>query len=1034
MASRWSFAASTARFPRNRLSNSPHTLLNAHARSWWPTRRLGRNVVNIRSRYSDAGRLDTVEVTNSLGNNKPMATMAPTTATPKVATSSNSTGSTIVTNHAPCTRSFSSNRLTMHAPTRRRAQQERSTQQLRQHEHVDRQQPQLSRLPPRPKYVSCTKWSSVRESQRCRYATKSGIAHSPSTSSSPSPSSSPSSPMDHDVADVETTKPGMVSLNHLSWDQERDSGTVLVEYVQRDTRTLAIVESPVTNKLWQVTTATGQPLHLSIHQITFQFPTLHDGGTKPNATSAAELPHVPPPAVLSSSLKYLQKDIRPVLASSKIALEWACNHTTGGQPAAGHSDDTANTGQSKNDMDQLAERVWKESLSSDHEQHTFTAYDILPVLFPKEHYGRSVTATELYSAHCLLFLHKGYFKPLGGGVFASRSPGDVQVLRRRVAELKSLHNDLQLAKEVLAARLQRNSTDNNTSHLPPMPPSIHNELRDIASAKVSINAHSPIYTELLAPSGYGHRAKDVYNLLCTAGFWSSQFSPTLMRCSLLGFEEHEEKIAENLIEHPPEDIVKHRRWQLKSMPVYTIDDRDAFEVDDGISITPVDQSGNHWVYVHIADPTRYILPGSTLDHAARIRANTLYLPERTVPMLPKALVARCSLRTGRENMAVTVAAKVAPDGSILEYEVGPSVIQNIYPITYANADKAIHTNRNTSPSSYQSVGTELTALWDTAKRRLAFRKACGAVPVSLPQPRITANDRGIQLSSFESGTGDSRLMVAEYMILAGSIMADYACKKQVSIPFRVSVAHSERSRSSSASSQTSSSSSSSSSSPSMNDTTPSMPNNKFNNSAGGSGDVEDEVERLRLVENWNLVSASHEARTMVVKAPHYGLGLAGYCKATSPLRKYIDLLVHHQVKAIFASEDSAVGASGDDGDERESVRVPFSKVTMAKLIQSVESVAMERSSMGNAVDRFWLLRYLEDNERAAQNIQSLVLSNRGGEGIVLLQEYGLRVRVRLMPEHTPGRTVTLRVAQVDAFEGHLDLVLTGRMGYTQVRQ
>ena len=258
-----------------------------------------------------------------------------------------------------------------------------------------------------------------------------------------------------------------------------------------------------------------------------------------------------------------------------------------------------------------------------------------------------------------------------------------------------------------------------------------------------------------------------------------------------------EAAARALAAAPPPDRDAAARRDLTHLTVFTIDDAGTTEVDDGLSVEPLgggdggaDGSANGAVrlWVHVADPTRWVDPGSPLDLEARARARTLYLPFGSVPMFPAALAeGPFSLGSGAggaegggessggergpasaDCCALSVAVELDADGAIAAFEIAPSTIRVAHRLTYdaADADLAL------GPEGCRHA--DLQALYAAARLRRAWRLARGAIEIEGPEAvvEVPRSDLGAvtprvgvrRVSQWESA---ARQTVAEMMILAG---------------------------------------------------------------------------------------------------------------------------------------------------------------------------------------------------------------------------------------------------------------------------
>ena len=174
--------------------------------------------------------------------------------------------------------------------------------------------------------------------------------------------------------------------------------------------------------------------------------------------------------------------------------------------------------------------------------------------------------------------------------------------------------------------------------------------------------------EVVKVLGRPNDPRNVYDALFASIETSREFSPKVEEASVAAAQK----------EHGP-------REDLRRLPMVTIDGADAKDFDDAISIERMDDGYRLWV--HIADVTHYVRPGSPLDREARRRGNSVYLPGTVAPMLPRQLSEGvCSLREGEEKATVTVEMEVAPSGEVRKSRAYRSVTISDARLTYEGVD------------------------------------------------------------------------------------------------------------------------------------------------------------------------------------------------------------------------------------------------------------------------------------------------------------------------------------------------------------
>ena len=335
-----------------------------------------------------------------------------------------------------------------------------------------------------------------------------------------------------------------------------------------------------------------------------------------------------------------------------------------------------------------------------------------------------------------------------------------------------------------------------------------------------------------------------FQLLVDSAVWNKHENLDVHRAGLsASFDAELDALALNAAQsrHDPDQVI-----DLTHLASVTIDDDTTTEVDDALALeTLADGRTRYWV--HIADPGRWILPGSPLDVEARRRGTTVYLPTGRFTMFPPSLAeGPFSLNPGADTPALSFGCLLAEDGALVEYTVVPSTIRVARRLSYHDTEALLAAN-----------DPLIKAIAEGADRREAWRVAQGAVMINLPETEVKVDLATGKLEIGIYTAEAARDWVAEFMILAGEAAARFATEKQVPVLYRVQKA----------------------------------------------GDPID-VAHLPAgpVQEFAKIVSMTRSGLSVEPGPHAGLGLATYLQATSPIRRYGDLAVHRQLKAAAAGE------------------------------------------------------------------------------------------------------------------------------------
>ncbi len=362
---------------------------------------------------------------------------------------------------------------------------------------------------------------------------------------------------------------------------------------------------------------------------------------------------------------------------------------------------------------------------------------------------------------------------------------------------------------------------------------------------------------------------------------------------------------------------------------------DAFAIDDAGNEDPDDAISldGDRLWVHVADVAALVPPDSAMDLEARARGANLYIPEATVPMLPSAVTCRLGLGLTDESPALSIGFRIEEDGSLADIEITPSRVQ-VSRLTYTQAEAQLH-----EPS--------LARLAAVMQRYHDRRRRAGAVSIDLPEARVRARAGEVVITPFQRLA--SRQMVTDAMLAAGEAAALFCQQNDISVPYATQPAPAE----------------------------------------------------LQTPEGMAAMYAYRRqlkpSRLVVEPGPHFGLGLASYLRATSPLRRYSDLLVHQQLRACLAG--------GTLLDEAEvGIRIDMA-TTSAAAIRRTERLS----------NTHWKLVYLRMNRRWRG--QGIVVERHEGPRVtVLIPDLAMEARIRLSREAELDAQVAIGVREVDVPE------------------
>ncbi|MDE6339079.1 MAG: ribonuclease R, partial [Muribaculaceae bacterium] len=207
-----------------------------------------------------------------------------------------------------------------------------------------------------------------------------------------------------------------------------------------------------------------------------------------------------------------------------------------------------------------------------------------------------------------------------------------------------------------------------------------------------------------------------------------------------------------------------RREDFRNVTTFTIDPRDAKDFDDALSIRQL-ANGNWEVGVHIADVTHYVRPGSIIDKEAQKRATSVYLVDRTIPMLPERLSnGICSLRPNEEKLTFSAIFEMDSKANVINRRIGRTVIRSDRRFTYEEAQEIIEPGRG-------DLSAEIFALDAIAKRLRKKRFENGSMEFDRPEVKFDIAPDGHPVGVYFKVSKDANKLVEEFMLLANRTVA-----------------------------------------------------------------------------------------------------------------------------------------------------------------------------------------------------------------------------------------------------------------------
>ncbi len=449
--------------------------------------------------------------------------------------------------------------------------------------------------------------------------------------------------------------------------------------------------------------------------------------------------------------------------------------------------------------------------------------------------------------------------------------------------------------------------------------------------------HSTLGKAMMARAGI-----DDMDMLCEflvrQGVWEPTENIELHRLEVPTTFDHDvmKSVAE-LIQRSPSCLENYRQ-DLTDLKLITIDGQSTLDYDDALSI---ERAGSNFrLGVHIADVGNYIKRDSDIDHEALSRGSSIYMPDLKIPMIPAPLAEDlCSLKEGMLRPAISLMIMLTPQAEIRGFEIFASLIRVKRQLTYFEANMIAETDE------------EIKTLYHLAQNFQQYRLDHGAVQITLPEVNVWLNEEGEPIVSHTNRESPGRMLISEIMILANWLKAKFLARHGLAAIFRSQPRPKER---------------------------------LYRRNEGS------------IFQNW--MQRKLLSRFVLGTKPdmHSGLGLDAYITATSPIRKYFDLLTQRQLRAAIGLEK------------------PYTEQDVSQIIQKLENPMGCVARLQFRRNRYWLLKYLEGH--IGKKEEAIVLSKRRNGYQILLTEYMIECMlpvsggVNLKPEDL----VQVTIQHVDA--------------------
>lgn len=457
--------------------------------------------------------------------------------------------------------------------------------------------------------------------------------------------------------------------------------------------------------------------------------------------------------------------------------------------------------------------------------------------------------------------------------------------------------------------------------------------------------------DLLKKAGLS-RPHDPFHLLIKAGIWQKDENIALLKEEIpVDFDgQLLEKVGQ--VEEPDgESLVAGGCRDFRDLPLMTIDGEFTRDFDDALHIEKK-SDGNYLVGIHIADVSEFVKPDDDLYREARQRGTSLYFPDQHVPMLPRELSeGACSLIQGKVRPAISCLVQLTPKAEVVDFRMVRSVVRVKRRITYNQAEELL------------SAGSddELQCLADLSAGLLARRVENGALVIPIPDVNISVGNNGkVQVRLAEVDTR-SRVLVAEFMVLANMLSAQYLADREVPALYRCQE----------------------------------PPRKRL--SQGIARDLFTNFRQRRFLSRGNLLTEPKQ---------HSGVGAQQYTTITSPIRRMLDLAMQQQLSSVLQGKG------------------PLYTLNDCRDIQSAIMTAQARAGKVRQLrHRYWLFKYLASEVGVGGRVEVLVLEIQPRRIQVVLTNVLLEGDLPLNQGYnvSPGDIIKVKLARVSPLDNSFRL-------------
>ena len=477
-----------------------------------------------------------------------------------------------------------------------------------------------------------------------------------------------------------------------------------------------------------------------------------------------------------------------------------------------------------------------------------------------------------------------------------------------------------------------------------------------------------------------------------------------------GFDTKFDDAVEYAADEFPKEISEKeiaKREDFRKITTFTIDPADAKDFDDALSFQTL-PNGNVEIGVHIADVSHYVTPGDTIDNEAVQRATSVYLVDRTIPMLPERLSnGLCSLRPHEESLTFSAIFELDAKGNVQKYRFAKTVIYSDHRFAYEDAQEVIENKAG-------KYAKELETMNDIALNLRNARYKNGAINFETTEFRFVLDEQGTPTSVIPKVRKDAHKMIEEYMLLANKYVAMHLYTKndKMPLPYRVHEEPSEEKITEFA-------------------TTAAEFGFQIDTSSykAYSNSINEMVAKIEGTLEGDIlqplaIRSMEKAYYTSKKTGHFGLAFEHYAHFTSPIRRYPDLITHRMLqdyltkRKSFDYGDVEKMASHSSKQEQKATQAERAS-TKYKQVEYMASFKGEEFDgiISGVTDWGIFVEILENKCEGMVRLRDMK-----GDHYTFLPEKKKVIGERTKKSYSMGQRVRIRVKNTDLSKRNIDFV------------